>query len=167
MTQVNFPRLVTIEDWAEALSHILEDAAAAVAATDAAGRLEAQRLLLDFIKQSPSKCDALDDIASKASQDLYAATVEQAVQAIAARNAELARAVALIQGVTVEAGKDAAEIQFERVMDLGERLTAAAKALKVVSSNAAKKQELGRRIEDVLNAVEALNKLSTAPPGRG
>lgn len=160
MSPGDWEGLVTLEAWASALDSLLDRARDAIDSGRSTRRLRVREELLEFIKRSPAKADALDDVALRASHDLFQESVESAVAAIAARNGELARARALIEGVTEEAGRDARAIQFERAVELADRLEVAVRTLVALEEALAEPDaDVLDELTAVLEALERLRKL--------
>lgn len=159
MQAPRWEQLQTIEDWAHQLDLLLQAAARAVADGQAQQRLEVQKLLHEFVKESPSRCSFLDTIASQAARDLLLQEVQASAAAIAARNVELQRATGLIADVTGEAKKDARSIRLENAVEALQRASVAVEALKaaegaVTNPDAA----LLAKIKDVLSAMDSLTR---------
>ena len=117
LPEIKFDELITIDEWSDALRKILAAAVAATRNKDAVGRQALMDLLLTFIKRSPAKVEVLDVIAREAIEDLALAEISASLERISSRNAELNRAVGLIDAVTVEAKKDARKLQLEATLD--------------------------------------------------
>lgn len=160
MSPGDWEGLVTLEAWAGALDSLLDRARDAIDSGRSTRRLRVREELLEFIKRSPAKADALDEVALRASRDLFLEGVESAVAAIAARDGELARARALIEGVTEEAGRDARAIQLERAVELADRLEAAVRTLVGLEEALAEPDaDVLDELAAVLEALERLRKL--------
>lgn len=160
MSPGDWEGLVTLEAWAGALDSLLDRARDAIDSGRSTRRLRVREELLEFIKRSPAKADALDEVALRASRDLFLEGVESAVAAIAARDGELARARALIEGVTEEAGRDARSIQLERAVELADRLEAAVRTLVALEETLAEPDaDVLDELAAVLEALERLRKL--------
>lgn len=129
LPRIKFNELVGIDEWAAALRKILDAAVAATADKDAEDRQALMDLLLTFIKSSPAKVEVLDVIAREAIEDLSLAEISASLERISSRNAELVRAVGLIDAVTAEAKKDARTLQLETTLDALAKAKAAIDAL--------------------------------------
>ena len=161
MANINFDLLVTLEDWAGALQQLLDDAKAAIQANDQQARLDAQRALQRFTEMSPVEAEFLDNIATRAINDLFEAVAATALANIAARNAELQEATKSIKDVTAQAEKSTKSIQFEKVISAMDKAKSAAEALKALETALAQPdQTLLRRIKDVTDAIDALTRLA-------
>ena len=157
MANINFDLLVTIEDWAGALQQLLDDAKAAIQANDQQAKLDAQTALRTFTKLSPVEAEFLDNIALKAINDLFIAVASAALDAIAARNAELQQATKLIKDVTSQAEKNTKSIQFEKVISAMDKAKSAAEALKALENSMVQPdQNLLGRIKAVTDAIDGL-----------
>jgi hypothetical protein len=161
MANINFDLLVTIEDWAGALQQLLDDAKAAIQANDQQARLDAQRALRKFTELSPVEAESLDDIALEAINDLFESVAATALANIAARNAELQKAIESMKDVTSQAEKTTKSLQFEKVISAMDKAKSAAEALKALETALAQPdQTLLRRIKDVTDAIDALTRLA-------
>ena len=159
MPQINFDMLVTISDWARVLNQILGNAKAAIDANDQGAKLDTQDLLRTYAKRSPPECEFLDNIALKAINDLFTSVAETALDAIAARNAELKQATKLIDSVSTQAQKDAKSIQFEKVISALDKARSAAETLKSLESSLAQPdQNLLSKIKALTDAIDSLSK---------
>ena len=117
LPKINFDRLLTIDQWTNALVTILDAAVEATADKDSTLRIDLQDLLLTFIKRSPPMVESLDTIARQAIEDLAVAEIDASLERITARSAELTRATGLIKAVTEEAKKDTRTLQLESTLD--------------------------------------------------
>lgn len=161
MANINFDLLVTLEDWAGALQQLLDDAKAAIQANDQQARLDAQGALQNFTEMSPVEAEFLDNIATRAINDLFEAVAATALANIAARNAELQEATKSIKDATSHADKSTKSIQFEKVISAMDKAKSAAEALKALETALAQPdQTLLRRIKDVTDAIDALTRLA-------
>lgn len=161
MANINFDLLVTLEDWAGALQQLLDDAKAAIQANDQQARLDAQGALQNFTEMSPVEAEFLDNIATRAINDLFEAVAATALANIAARNAELQEATKSIKDATSQADKSTKSIQFEKVISAMDKAKSAAEALKALETALAQPdQTLLRRIKDVTDAIDALTRLA-------
>ena len=159
MAQINFDMLVTISDWARVLNQILGSAKAAIDANDQNAKLDTQDLLRTYAKRSPPEVEFLDNIALKAINDLFTSVAETALEAIAARNAELQQATRLIDNVSAQAQKDAKSIQFEKVISALDKAKSAAETLKSLETSLAQPdQNLLSEIRAVTDAIDSLSK---------
>jgi hypothetical protein len=130
--KIKFNELITIEDWSAALQRILDAASEATRNEDAEGRQALMDLLLMFIKRSPAKVEVLDVIAREAIEDLALAQISVSLERLAARSAELARAVGFIDAVAADARKDARALQLESTLDALRKAKVAVDALRKV-----------------------------------
>ena len=124
LPKINFDRLLTIDQWTNALVTILDAAVEATADKDSTLRIDLQDLLLTFIKRSPPMVESLDTIARQAIEDLAVAEIDASLERITARSAELTRATGLIKAVTEEAKKDTRTLQLESTLDALAKATA-------------------------------------------
>lgn len=145
---IQWDSLSSFDDWSEALKKLLSDAAAAIKGQDIGMRVNVQRQLNDFIDESPNAlASELDEIARRAIEDIFRATLEEALAGIAARSAELSRHVKIIDAVTTSAVKDSKSIRLET-------------ASKAVSSATAVVRQLGE-LRDALKGSPDEAKIST------
>jgi hypothetical protein len=161
MATINFDLLVTIDDWAGALQQLVNDAKTAISANDQSQKLNAQDALRTFTKRSPVECEFLDNIALRTINDLFISVTDQALAAIAARNAELQQATKSIKDVSAQAKKDAKKIQFENVISVLDRAKAAADTLKTLEASLAQPdQNLLAKIKALTDAINDLRQLA-------
>jgi hypothetical protein len=161
---IDWGGLVTLRDWADALDFLLASARDAATKQETPARLAAQAALLEFAKRSPAMCNALDDIATAATHDLYEAQADACLRAITKRQNDLAKAVALIDAATDHAQKDVRDIQLANVVDLLDKTSAALGTLKRLEKAFDTPDEnMLRKIAALEQAIAELRKL----PPRG
>lgn len=161
MSSIKWNTLLTIRDWAAALEKLLEQAREAVTGNNAEARQAVQQQLIEYTKNSPAMCNALDDIASQASTDLFVAQVDACLVAIGARNAELKKAIALIEGATDHALKDARTIQLGNLVESLRKTRGALAAFKTLERKlAAPDQNLLAKVKAVEEAIAELMRLT-------
>lgn len=130
-------KFLTISDWAGALKELISRAEKAVLDQNNPEKEEVRQLLRTYIKKSPPvpALDALDDIARKTFNDLFLSITNQAIESISARNAELDKAVNLINGVTEQAEKGRKSIMLEGVISTVEKATEAVASLEELEAS--------------------------------
>lgn len=117
MERIKWRELITEDEWANVLGKILDAAKAAILENDLDKLLEIQDTLEKFVKESPSYCRVLDDIAAKASYNIFITETNKALKEITERNAELKKALELIKGTTERIKKSRKAILFEEVIE--------------------------------------------------
>jgi len=130
---LNFKKLVTREDWEEALGSILEAARKAVAAKDDDGISEANDLLNRFIELSPPASwwsTGLDDHAREGLEQLLVDIATATNAEIASRTAELRRIAKAVTGTAADNEEVAASIRHEKLTKALVSALDAAKAAK-------------------------------------
>lgn len=152
MATINWDQLNGIQDWANVLNGLLADAKKAIGANDLDAKLNAQEQLLAFIKESPQRCNFLDDIANKAAHDLFLDTVDACLQAIASRNAELQQATKIINGVTAEAKSDTKSLLMTDITSSLDKITAGLGKLQAVANG---DQNILGKIKGIQDAIAA------------
>ena len=158
MATIYWTTLFSVEEWAEVLAQLLKESEESVKNDDSGKRDDVKEQLDEFVKESPSRCTFLDEIARKTARNLYLQQVEKSIAAIAANNAELRQAIKLIKGVTEEAKKDKKALMFEKVID---GLNKATEALEQIKES--KDIDLGdtgdlfsKDFDDINDAIEQL-----------
>lgn len=152
MATIDWDQLNGIQEWADVLKDLLASAKDAIDTNNLDAKLSAQDQLLEFIKESPQRCNFLDDIANKAAHDLFLDTVGACLQGIASRNAELQQATKIISSVTVEANSDSKTLLFT---DIKSSLDKIAVGLTKLQTAANGDQNLLDRIKGVQDAIAA------------
>jgi hypothetical protein len=166
MSASRFSSAVTVEDWASELTAILGDVEGAVGSGTFEKRLELQDLLFEFVKASPTSAEALDAIARRAAGDLLKAEVKEAVDGIAARNAELKEATRLIRQGTAEAKGAAKALQFEKVAESLESARAGIEALTALKDGLTDEDaELTDRLIEIAEAIEDFQNAASQTAG--
>ena len=156
MATIDWTQLNSIQDWTDALNKILSNAKKALDDNDQDAKLDTQEQLIEFIKESPQRCDFLDNIASKAAHDLFLDTVQASIQAIASRNAELQQATKIISGVTEEANSDAKTLLLTDVKSSLDKVTAGLTKLQAAATG---DKNLLDRIKGVQDAITEFKKV--------
>ena len=161
MPNIVWEELRFIKDWSAALNQILAEAKSASEANDFDARQELHDLLLQFIKNSPPNCEALDKIARRASADIFAGQTGAAVAAITARMNELKAATALIEGVTSENNEDTKSLQLKSVVSAIDKDRNAVESLKRIEQALTNPDNnLLAKLEALLRAVDELRPLT-------
>ena len=138
-----------------ALNKLLIEAKEALDNDDQDAKLATQEQLIEFIKESPQRCNFLDNIANKAAHDLFLDTVEASIQAIASRNAELQQATRIISGVTEEANSDAKTLLLTDIKSNLDKITAGLTKLQAAATG---DKNLLDRIKGVQDAITEFKK---------
>jgi hypothetical protein len=159
--RIKFDTLTTIDDWAGALSSIIDAAVQATKDQDSEDRVALQDLLLSFIKRSPAMVETLDVIAREAIEDLAESEIAASLERISSRSAELKRATGLIAAVTAEAKKDARALQLETTLDALTKAKVAIETLHKIETTATNPdqsllQKIKASIEAIATATKAL-----------
>ena len=159
MATINWDALATLDDWSGALKSLIADAKDAVRGGDQNKKIEVQSQLADFVEKAPAFCAPLVPVARDAGRDLFGSVIATALDALAARDADLQKAVEVIEGATAKADKSAQSIQFKAVIDVLDRSKAALNELKQLQEQlAAPDQDLLAKIKAVTAAIDALQK---------
>lgn len=123
------------EGWRRKLKSLLDDAEQAARASEVQLRFQVAERLTQFMERSFPNDDvvrALDDIASKAAVGLLERTIDERLQSIVARNAELTALAKSFEAAASEAVETAAQLRLER----------AGKALDALNNSIAALKEL-------------------------
>lgn len=161
MPNIVWEDLRFIKDWSAALNQILAEAKTAREANDFDARQELHELLLQFIKNSPPNCEALDKIARRASADIFEEQTGAAVAAITARMNELKAATGLIEGVTAENKENTKSLQLKNVVSAIDKAKNAVESLKTIERALTNPDNnLLGKIEALLRAVDELRPLT-------
>ena len=153
---IKWSELVTTEAWVDVLEKILEEAEAAIQQNDAGKKLELQRLLKEFTKQSPPipALDTLDGIARKTHDDLFVNIVEKSIEAIALRNAELGKAKDSISGAARELQNEQKASMIKNIIEALQKPKPLLDTLKTLEENRDNPDRaLLKRIEALKNAI--------------
>jgi prefoldin subunit 5 len=166
MGSIKWHKLITEEEWANVLGEILDDAKAALLENDSDKLGDIQDTLDKFVKESPSYCRVLDNIAAKASYNIFITETNEALKRITERNAELKKALELIKGTTTRIKKSRKAILFEGLIEILNKTEIAIDELKNIGdtfddnekSLLKKIVDIGKSIEKVRDEVRALDK---------
>jgi len=166
MESIIWDELVTEEEWANVLGKILDEAKDALAQNDPVKLSDIQDVLEKFVKESPSYCRLLDDIAVKASYNIFITETNEALKRISERNAELKKALELIKGTTARMKKTRKEILFEEVIDILNKAKTAIDELKNIGEAFEDNEKslleriikIGKSIEELRVEISALDK---------
>lgn len=155
ITDIDWDRLLTSAQWASTLSTLLTAAAKVASAEDGDDLSDLQDVLRTYVKMSPPKVQNLDAIASATIEDLMSVEINARVAAIASRNAELQKQIAIIAGATSDAKADAAQLRLEPVI---QQLTQARQALeKLQQDYAAAGESASAWYKKAQSAIAGLN----------
>ena len=166
MGSIKWHELITEEEWANVLGEILDDAKAALLENDSDKLGDIQDTLDKFVKESPSYCRVLDDIAAKASFNIFITETNEALKRITERNSELKKALELIKGTTTRVKKSRKAILFEEVIEILNKTEMAIDELKNIGetfddnekSLLEKIVDIGKSIEKVRDEIRVLDK---------
>jgi DNA repair exonuclease SbcCD ATPase subunit len=166
MESIKWHELITGEEWANVLGEILDVAKAVLLENDSDKLGDIQDTLDKFVKESPSYCRVLDDIAAKASLNIFVTETNEALKRITERNAELKKALELIKGTTARMKKSRKAIQFEGVIEILNKAKTAIDELKNIGETFDEKEksilekivDIGKAIEKVREEISAVDK---------
>jgi hypothetical protein len=166
MESIKWHQLVTEEEWANVLGEILDYAKTALLENDSDKLLDIQDTLEKFVKESPSYCRVLDDIAVRASYNIFITDTNEALKKVTERNAELKKALELIKGTTDRMKKSRKAILFEEVIEILDKAKTVIDELKNIGetfddnekSLLKKIVDIGKSIEKVRDEINALDK---------
>lgn len=166
MKSIKWHELITEEEWGSVLGEILDEAKAALLENDSDKLLDIQDTLDKFVKKSPIYCGVLDDIATRATGNIFIANTTEALKRITERNAELKKALELIKGTTDRIKKSRKAILFEGLIEILNKAEIAIDELKNIGetfddnekSLLDKIVDIGKSIEKVRDEVRALDK---------
>jgi hypothetical protein len=166
MESIPWHQLVTEEEWANVLGEILDYAKTALLENDSDKLLDIQDTLEKFVKESPSYCRVLDDIAVRASYNIFITETNEALKKVTERNAELKKALELIKGTTDRMKKSRKAILFEEVIGILDKAKTVIDELKNIGetfddnekSLLKKIVDIGKSIEKVRDEISALDK---------
>jgi hypothetical protein len=146
--------------WADRLDNLLQRAAAAKGADNAAQIVKVQRELRLFKEESPDFADALDRQATLAIFDLDLDSSAAAVAAIRERAEEVRKLTKLIAGVAEEAKADADVLSGRlaiQAIDAATNAIVSFRQLRQSLSTAdAQEGKVAQIIDDVVSAVQTL-----------
>jgi dsDNA-binding SOS-regulon protein len=167
MGRIKWHVLKTEEDWANVLGKILNEAKVALQENASDKLLDIQDTLDKFVKESPPYCRILDDIAVRASLNIFITETNEALKRITERNVELKKALELIKGTTDRIRKSRKAILFEELTEILNRAETAIDELKNIGetfddnekSLLDKIVDIGTSIEIVRDEIRALDKM--------
>lgn len=111
--------IVTYIEWAEFLKDLIDRSEIAVKNKDLNKIKECQKLLSAYQKQSPSKCEFLDQIAEETKMELITSSVSGDIVELVKINNKLDKEIKKVNNVTEELNKSRSDILLE---DLREAL---------------------------------------------
>jgi dsDNA-binding SOS-regulon protein len=166
MGRIKWHVLKTEEEWANVLGEILNEAKTALLGNDSDKLLYIQDTLDKFVKESPPYCRILDDIAVRASLNIFITETNEALKRITERNAELKKALELIKGTTSRIKKSRKAILFEEVIEILNKTGLAIDELKNIEetfddnekSLLKKIVDIGKSIKKVRDEISAIDK---------
>jgi hypothetical protein len=161
---MDWTTLKTYADWAGKLASLFADAHDAIAAGDVNQKLAAQRALNEFIDNcaAPVKSAELDDIASRAIGNIFEATLEQAMQEMGNRVAELTALTKEVNAITDQANATASALRLEKVRAVVDATAQAMDTVKTLKTQLATPQPDPQKVAaSIASLVEILQTVST------
>ncbi len=166
MRNIIWNELITEEDWANVLGEILDEAKAALLGNDSEKLPAVQDTLEKFVKESPSYCRVLDDIAARASVNILTTTTDEALRIITEGNADLKKALELIKGTTDRMKKTRKALWFEEVIEILDKAKTVIDELKNIGETFEDNEKsllekivnIGKSIEKLRDEINALDK---------
>lgn len=153
-----------IEDWSVALGTILQEVAECLRSGGNACRSECLTALKEFVEWSPF--GSLDKAALDTVNDIVARSVDEALDAIASRTADLQRLDKDLRAVATGAQHNASAIRLEAVTKVIEASTRSIEALNSLEKSIkddAGAGELAKKLRDLAKKIQALrNELEAA-----
>lgn len=150
-----------LDGWSAKLEELLEEAEQAAQRPDLESRLVLNHRFTEFIvKSTPNTPEivALDAIAEQTRAGLMRSTIEERLEAISARTAELARLTKKFRAQAEVAQASAASIRLERARRVVDSLTESIRALKDFRGmlEAGTEDDLTKSIERVVSSIQKL-----------
>jgi len=166
MRNIIWSELITEEEWANVLGEILDEAKAVLLENDSDKLLAVQDTLEKFVKESPSYCRVLDDIAARASLNILTTTTDEALRIITEGNADLKKALELIKGTTDRMKKTRKALWFEEVIEILDKAKTVIDELKNIGETFEDNEKnllekivnIGKSIEKLRDEISALDK---------
>jgi transketolase len=166
MIRIKGDELKTEEDWANVLGEILDEAKAALLENNSDKLLEIQAALDEFVKKSPPYCRVLDDIATRATQNIFISGTNESLRKVVEGSAELKKTLELIKGTTARMKKSRKAILFEGVIETLNKAEIAINELKNIGETFDENEKsllekigpIGKSIEKVRDEITALDK---------
>jgi len=166
MRNIIWNELITEEEWANVLGEILDEAKAALLGNDSEKLLAVQDTLEKFVKESPSYCRVLDDIAARASLNILNTTTDEALRIITEGNADLKKALELIKGTTDRMKKTRKALWFEEVIETLDKAKTVIDELKNIGETFEDNEKsllekivnIGKSMEKLRDEINALDK---------
>jgi len=154
--EYDWSTMLTTQEWADALKEIIADADKAAHAGNPSDLSSTMAKLREYIKNSPPKCEFLDDIAHGLLADLLVADMDATIEAIANRTADLDKQIAVINSVAGGAKKSAAQLRLEPVINQLEKAKDALETLKKeIEEKKEQGQELYTKVTGALAGIKA------------
>lgn len=152
--------LNTFADWSKALHELLSQASQAVQSGDINKKVAVQEELNQFIMHSPNRfSNQLDEIASKAVDDIFITTTQEAISRIAGRTAELSKHTKTVIAVVEEAERAAKSIRLETATKVINSATIVVRDLadlKNAVRGSADEQALATKIDRAVKSIQDL-----------
>ena len=166
MGRIKWHLLKTEEGWANVLGEILDEARNSLLENTPDKLLYIQDTLDKFVKESPPYCRVLDDIAVRASYNIFITDTSEALKRITERNIELKKALELIKGTTTRIKKSRKAILFEELTEILNRAETSIDELKNIGETFDDNEKslldkivnIGKSIEIVRDEISALDK---------
>jgi hypothetical protein len=154
--EIKWNELASLSDWAATLKRLLGEAEKAIRASDRPAKESTKKLLLEFSRRAPFK---LRETAVNASIDLSNSIIDDALDAIAGRNEELADLVGQLQDTTTDVKQSEEFIQFQ-VKRIAEGLDYLGKTVVILQEVQRdlenKNTDIFDKVKAALDAIEAL-----------
>ncbi|MCB1860051.1 MAG: hypothetical protein KDI63_17405 [Gammaproteobacteria bacterium] len=157
---IDWDSLNTFEEWAAVLHQLLGSASESIQSGDIAKRVATQNALHNFIMHSPNLFSAeLDEIARKTIADIFETALDEALNNIASRSAELAMHIKTVRAVTQQAESAVKSIRLERATKVIESATQVIRDLadlKLAISTSTGDQALHAKIDKTVKSIQDL-----------
>jgi len=154
---IEWNSVITLKDWGELLEKLIGEAKDAISKNNSRKRLEIQRALVEYAKQSPTFCNALDEISLKIVHSLFLSQVDDCLSALNSHENELKKILEVIQNATIHAKKSEKEIQFISVIDILKKSKSALDTLLDLEKKLqAPDQTLIQKIEEIQISIDSL-----------
>jgi hypothetical protein len=154
--EIKWNELASLNDWATTLKRLLGEAEKAIRASDRPAKESTKKLLLEFSRRAPFK---LRETAVNASIDLSNSIIDDALEAIAGRNQELAELVGELQDTTTDVKQSEQFINFQ-VKRIAESLDYLGKTVVILQEVQRdlqnKNTDIFDKVKNALEAIEAL-----------
>ena len=147
--------LVTYMDWAEYLKNLITKSEDALTSKDMVQISSCRKLLNAFQKQSPVKCEFLDEIAEETKMALITGSVSGDISALNVINAKIDKEIKKVEDVTDEVKKSRSQILLEDLREtigtIKEKLTELKKLENELEDD---QKELLTKLKDILDVFD-------------